>query len=71
MELLLLEASSAVLLADRQERENKQIREVGKNELVEAKGQKQWQVNTYVRIHVCTCMCACCLVSQERILLIG
>lgn len=27
-------------------RENKQVQEVGKNELVEARGGKQWQVNT-------------------------
>jgi len=38
--------SSALLLADRQERENKQVREVGRKELVEARGGKQWQVNT-------------------------
>lgn len=35
--LLLLGDSSALLLADRQERENKQVEEVGKNELVEAR----------------------------------
>lgn len=35
-----------VQLADRQEKENKQVQEVGKNELVEARGGKQWQVNT-------------------------
>lgn len=33
-------------LADRQEKENKQVQEVGEKELVEARGGKQWQVNT-------------------------
>ena len=46
MGLKLLGNSSAPLLAHRQERENKQVQEVGKNELVEARGGKQWQVNT-------------------------
>lgn len=44
--LQLLGGSSAPLLADRQERENKQVQDMGKNELVEARGGKQWQVNT-------------------------
>lgn len=45
MGLQLLGDCSALLLADGQERENKQVEKQGKNELVEARGGKQWQVN--------------------------
>lgn len=46
MGLQLLGDCSALLLADRQEKENKQVEKEGKNELVGARGGKQWQVNT-------------------------
>lgn len=44
--LQILGDPSAIQLADRQQKENKQVQEVGKNGLVEARGGKQWQVNT-------------------------
>lgn len=38
--------SFSAAAGNRQEKENKQVQELEKNELVEARGGKQWQVNT-------------------------